>query len=86
MIEIDPVRLPKSELHLHIEGTLEPDLMFALAARNDVRLPFPDVESVRRAYVFADLQSSRRRHRAPDECMTPGVAQQRHAGRNRELW
>jgi adenosine deaminase len=57
MTEIDPVRLPKSELHVHIEGTLEPDLMFGLAARNDVRLPFPDVESVKRAYVFTDLQS-----------------------------
>jgi adenosine deaminase len=44
-------------LHLHIEGTLEPELMFALAARNGVRLPYGDVESVRRAYVFGDLQS-----------------------------
>jgi adenosine deaminase len=49
--------LPKAELHLHIEGTLEPELMFELAARNQVALPYPDVESVRRAYVFDDLQS-----------------------------
>jgi adenosine deaminase len=54
---IDVMRLPKAELHLHIEGTLEPDLMFDLARRNDVALPFPDVESVRRAYVFSNLQS-----------------------------
>jgi adenosine deaminase len=54
---IDVTRLPKAELHLHIEGTLEPDLMFRLARRNDVALPYPDVESVRRAYVFSDLQS-----------------------------
>ena len=50
-------RLPKAELHLHIEGTLEPELMFELAGRNDVRLPYALVEDVRRAYVFSDLQS-----------------------------
>jgi adenosine deaminase len=49
--------LPKAELHLHIEGTLEPELMFELARRNGVGLPYADVEAVRRAYVFDDLQS-----------------------------
>ncbi|MDQ6713764.1 MAG: adenosine deaminase [Candidatus Dormibacteraeota bacterium] len=49
--------LPKAELHLHIEGTLEPELMFALAARNGVPLPYRSVEDLRRAYVFSDLQS-----------------------------
>lgn len=48
--------LPKAELHLHIEGTLEPGLMFELAERNGVKLPYPDVESVRAAYDFNELQ------------------------------
>lgn len=54
---IDALALPKAELHLHLEGTLEPELMLELAQRNDVSLPYADVESVRRAYVFRDLQS-----------------------------
>jgi adenosine deaminase len=49
--------LPKAELHLHIEGTLEPEMMFDLAARNGIDLPFADVEAVRAAYEFSDLQS-----------------------------
>ncbi|MGH8925024.1 MAG: adenosine deaminase [Acidimicrobiia bacterium] len=49
--------LPKAELHVHIEGTLEPDLMFDLAARNQVELPFRSVEEARQAYQFSDLQS-----------------------------
>lgn len=49
--------LPKAELHLHIEGTLEPELIFRLARRNGVDLPYPDVESLRAAYQFTDLQS-----------------------------
>ena len=48
--------LPKAELHLHIEGTLEPELMFAIAARNGVRLPYSSVEEVRAAYRFSNLQ------------------------------
>ncbi|MFW3613362.1 adenosine deaminase [Billgrantia antri] len=50
-------RLPKVELHLHIEGSLEPELMFALARRNGVELPFASVEEVRAAYDFQDLPS-----------------------------
>jgi adenosine deaminase len=50
-------RLPKAELHLHIEGTLEPEMMFELARRNRVALPYASVEAVRNAYVFSDLQS-----------------------------
>ncbi len=48
--------LPKAELHMHIEGSLEPELMFALAARNDVEIPFASVEEVRAAYSFSNLQ------------------------------
>jgi adenosine deaminase len=49
-------RLPKAELHLHIEGSLEPELMFALAERNGVAIPFRSVEEVRAAYSFSNLQ------------------------------
>lgn len=49
--------LPKAELHLHIEGTLEPELAFALAKRNGLELRFPTVEALARAYDFTDLQS-----------------------------
>ena len=48
--------LPKAELHLHIEGSLEPELMFELAQRNNVTIPFASVEEVRAAYAFANLQ------------------------------
>jgi len=50
-------RMPKAELHIHIEGSLEPELIFALAERNKLTLPYPDVESLRKAYAFTDLQS-----------------------------
>jgi len=50
-------RVPKAELHLHVEGTLEPALMFQLAQRNRVSVPYASVDDVRRAYVFSDLQS-----------------------------
>jgi adenosine deaminase len=49
--------LPTAELHLHIEGTLEPDLIFALAGRNGIELPYTDIEDLRRQYQFADLQA-----------------------------
>ena len=49
--------MPKAELHIHIEGSLEPELIFALAARNGVALPYASVEALRAAYAFTDLQS-----------------------------
>ncbi|MEJ5029951.1 adenosine deaminase [Comamonas sp. MYb69] len=62
--QIDAARLPgllrampKAELHMHIEGSLEPELIFALAQRNGVALPYADVESLRAAYAFTNLQS-----------------------------
>ena len=49
-------RMPKAELHLHIEGSLEPDMAFRLAERNGVKLPYPNVETLRAAYAFNNLQ------------------------------
>ena len=48
--------LPKAELHLHIEGSLEPEMMFRLAERNHLRLPFPTIDALRSAYDFSNLQ------------------------------
>ena len=50
-------RLPKAELHLHIEGSLEPELMFKLAKRNNIQIPYKNIEDVRNAYNFSNLQS-----------------------------
>ncbi len=49
--------LPKTELHLHIEGSLEPELMFELAQRNKIHLPYRRVDELRAAYNFSNLQS-----------------------------
>ena len=49
--------LPKAELHIHIEGSLEPELIFELARRNQVQLPYDSVDALRKAYAFTDLQS-----------------------------
>ena len=55
---IDVVKnMPKAELHIHIEGSLEPELIFALAQRNGVVLNYPSIETLRAAYAFTDLQS-----------------------------
>lgn len=50
-------KIPKAELHLHIEGSLEPELMFKLAKRNKINIPYKTVEDVRKAYNFTNLQS-----------------------------
>lgn len=50
-------RLPKAELHLHIEGSLEPELMFRLAKKNNIEIPYKSVEDVRAAYNFTNLQT-----------------------------
>ena len=51
------VKLPKAELHLHIEGSLEPELMFKLAQKNDISIPYKNVDEVKQAYNFTSLQS-----------------------------
>ncbi len=51
------LEMPKAELHIHIEGSLEPELMFELARRNGLSLPYASVEALRSAYAFTDLQS-----------------------------
>jgi adenine deaminase len=57
-ISVDYInKLPKAELHLHIEGSLEPEFMFELAQRNNVEIPYKSVEEVRAAYKFHNLQS-----------------------------
>ncbi|MCK7608406.1 adenosine deaminase [Acinetobacter portensis] len=58
MNQLDFIRaLPKAELHVHIEGTFEPELMFAIAQRNEVEIPYKSVEEVKQAYNFHNLQS-----------------------------
>ena len=50
-------KAPKAELHLHIEGSLEPNQMFELAKRNNIKIPFTNVEDVKKAYNFSNLES-----------------------------
>ena len=50
-------KIPKSELHLHIEGSLEPELMFKLSKRNKIEIPFKSVDEIRSAYNFTNLDS-----------------------------
>jgi adenosine deaminase len=56
MLDTLITRLPKCEMHIHIEGSLEPELMFALASRNRISLPYASVEALRQAYQFSNLQ------------------------------
>ena len=50
-------KAPKAELHLHIEGTLEPELMFSLAKKNNIKIPFKNIDDVKKAYNFSNLES-----------------------------
>lgn len=54
---LDVTTLPKAELHLHIEGTFEPELIFEIGSRNGIAVPYESVEALREAYNFTDLQS-----------------------------
>ena len=61
LIDLDIVKfireVPKTELHLHIEGTLEPELMFDLAKRNNIKIPYSNVDEVKSAYNFSNLET-----------------------------
>ena len=48
---------PKAELHVHIEGTLEPELLFSLAEKNNIKIPFKNIEDIKSAYNFSNLES-----------------------------
>ena len=50
-------KTPKAELHIHIEGTLEPELMFKLAKRNNIEIPYKNINGVKSAYNFSNLES-----------------------------
>ncbi|MFA7084865.1 MAG: adenosine deaminase, partial [Arcobacteraceae bacterium] len=50
-------KIPKAELHLHIEGSLEPELMFKLAKKNSIKIPYENIEAIKKAYNFTSLQS-----------------------------
>ena len=50
-------RAPKAELHLHIEGTLEPGLLFELAKKNNIKIPFSNISEIKSAYNFSNLES-----------------------------
>ena len=64
--------LPKAELHVHIEGTLEPELLFQLAERNSVKLPYASIEAARNAYNFTSLQDFLNTNALADACRTTG--------------
>ena len=50
-------KVPKAELHIHIEGSLEPELLFSIAKRNNIELPYKNINEVRQKYQFSNLQS-----------------------------
>ena len=50
-------KAPKAELHMHIEGSLEPELMFKLAKKNNIKIPFKDINQIKSAYNFDNLQT-----------------------------
>ena len=59
-------KIPKAELHLHIEGSLEPELMFKLARRNKIKIPFESVDEIKNAYNFHNLQFGPNRETEPE--------------------